>query len=179
MVCVFLAEGFEEIEALAPVDILRRGGVDVKTVGVGGNRISGSHKIPVLCDLSDSELNLAGIEAVVLPGGMPGTVNLEKNRTVQAFIDAAYERHEYLCAICAAPSILGHKGYLSGKNAVCFPGYEEELEGAVISDKGVVRDGKFITAKGMGVATEFGLEIVAAFLGQEKADSVKSKIQMV
>ncbi|MBE6828086.1 MAG: DJ-1/PfpI family protein [Ruminococcaceae bacterium] len=180
MIYMFLAEGFEEVEALAPLDVMRRAGLDVATVGVGDNFIRGSHGVTVVCDLSTTGLEVPEFfDGVILPGGMPGTVNLEKNRTVQAFIDAAYERHEYLCAICAAPSILGHKGYLSGKNAVCFPGYEEELEGAVISDKGVVRDGKFITAKGMGVATEFGLEIVAAFLGQEKADSVKSKIQMV
>ncbi len=180
MLYMFLAQGFEEVEALAPLDVLRRAGIDVKTVGVGDNFITGSHGVTVVCDLSTTGLELPEfLDGVILPGGMPGTVNLEKNRTVQAFIDYAYEKHEFLCAICAAPSILGHKGYLSGKEATCFPGYEEELEGAIISDKSVVRDGKIITAKGMGVATEFGLEIVASFLGKEKAESIKRKIQSV
>lgn len=178
MIYMFLADGFEEVEALAPLDILRRAGLEVRTVGVGDNFIRGSHGITVVCDLSTTGLELPDIiDAVILPGGMPGTVNLEKNKTVQAFIDAAYQRNEYLCAICAAPSILGHKGYLSGKEAICFPGYEEELEGAVISEKSVVRDGKFITAKGMGVATQFGLEIVSALLGSDTADNIKRKIQ--
>lgn len=180
MLYMFLAQGFEEVEALAPLDVLRRAGIDVKTVGVGDNFITGSHGVTVVCDLSTTGLELPEfLDGVILPGGMPGTVNLEKNRTVQAFIDYAYEKHEFLCAICAAPSILGHKGYLSGKEATCFPGYEEELEGAIISDKSVIRDGKIITAKGMGVATEFGLEIVASFLGKEKAESIKRKIQSV
>ena len=180
MLYMFLAQGFEEVEALAPLDVLRRAGIDVKTVGVGDNFITGSHGVTVVCDLSTTGLELPEfLDGVILPGGMPGTVNLEKSRTVQAFIDYAYEKHEFLCAICAAPSILGHKGYLNGKEATCFPGYEEELEGAIISDKSVVRDGKIITAKGMGVATEFGLEIVASFLGKEKAESVKRKIQSV
>lgn len=178
MLYMFLADGFEEVEALAPLDILRRAGIDVVTVGVGDNFIKGSHGVTVVTDTSTTGLEVPEFfDGVILPGGMPGTLNLEKNKTVQSFIDAAYERHEYLCAICAAPSILGHKGYLSGKEAICFPGYEEELEGAKISDKFVVRDDKTITAKGMGVATEFGLEIVAAYLGREKADSVKRKIQ--
>lgn len=178
MIYMFLADGFEEVEALAPLDILRRAGLEVRTVGVGDNFIRGSHGITVVCDLSTTGLELPDIiDAVILPGGMPGTVNLEKNKTVQVFIDAAYQRNEYLCAICAAPSILGHKGYLSGKEAICFPGYEEELEGAVISEKSVVRDGKFITAKGMGVATQFGLEIVSALLGSDTADNIKRKIQ--
>ena len=178
MIYLFLADGFEEVEALAPLDVLRRADMPIKTVGVGDNFIRGSHGVTVVCDLSTTGLEVPDfIDAVILPGGMPGTVNLEKNATVQAFIDAACERGEYLCAICAAPSILGHKGYLSGKNATCYPGFEKELEGAVLSDESVVRDGKIITAKGMGVATKFGLEIVAALLGRDKADHIKRQIQ--
>lgn len=180
MVYLFLAEGFEEVEALAPLDILRRAGIEVKTVGINDNFITGSHNITVACDLSTTALEIPeNLEAVVLPGGMPGTLNLEVSKTVQNFIDYAFNNNKLICAICAAPSILGHKGYLDGKEAICFPGYEEELEGAIISKKAVVRDGKFITAKGMGVATQFGLEIVAAIAGKEKADSIKSKIQIV
>lgn len=178
MFYMFLAEGFEEVEALAPLDVMRRAAMDVKTVGVGDNFIRGSHGVTVVCDMSTTGLEIPeALDGVILPGGMPGTVNLEKNKTVQKFIDYAYENGKYLCAICAAPSILGHKGYLDGKSAICFPGYEEELVGAEISDSFVARDGKFITAKGMGVATEFGLEIVAAVLGEEKAKDIKRKIQ--
>lgn len=180
MIYMFLAQGFEEVEALAPLDILRRAGIEIKTVGVGDNFITGAHGITVGCDLSTTGLELPEfLDGIILPGGMPGTVNLEKNETVQAFLDYAYEKNVFICAICAAPSILGHKGYLSKKEATCFPGYEEELEGAIISEKSVVRDGKIITAKGMGVATEFGLEIVAAFTSFEKAESIRKAIQSV
>lgn len=180
MLYMFLADGFEEVEALAPLDILKRAGINVKTVGVGDNFITGTHGITVVCDLSTTGLEMPEIfDGVILPGGMPGTENLENNKTVQAFVDYAYNTNAYLCAICAAPSILGHKGYLNGKEAVCFPGYEQELEGAVISKKSVVRDGKTITAKGMGVAVDFGLEIVSAFLGQKEAEELKRKIQAV
>ncbi len=180
MLYIFLADGFEEIEALAPVDVLRRAGLTVKTVGVGGDMITGSHGITVKCDLTaDSAAITNELQGVILPGGMPGTVNLEKNSTVQSFIDFAYENGKLVCAICAAPSILGHKGILNGKEATCFPGFETELEGARLSPKYVVRDGNVITARGMGVAVDFGLEIVSAFLGRDKADAIKGNIQSV
>lgn len=178
MFYMFLADGFEEVEALAPLDLLRRTGLTVKTVGVGDNFITGTHGITVVCDLSTTGLELPEVfDGVILPGGMPGTENLEKNRTVQSFTEYAYNNNAYLCAICAAPSILGHKGYLKGKQATCFPGFENELEGAIISDKSVVRDGKIITARGMGVATQFGLEIVSAMLNENEAEQLKRKIQ--
>ena len=180
MLYMFLAQGFEEVEALAPLDLLRRTALNVKTVGVGDNFITGTHGVTVVCDLSTTGLEIPEFfDGIILPGGMPGTENLEKDKTVQAFIDYCRENNKSICAICAAPSILGHKGYLKGKRAVCFPGYEKELTGAEISDKSVVRDGKIITAKGMGVATQFGLEIVSAFLGDEEAQELKRKIQAV
>ncbi len=178
MFYIFLADGFEEIEALAPVDVLRRAGLEVKTVGVGGDMITGSHSITVKCDLAVDNIKIPdGLQGVILPGGMPGTLNLEKNSTVQSFVDFAYENGMLVCAICAAPSILGHKGLLNGREATCFPGFETELEGARISEKHVVRDGNVITARGMGVATDFGLEIVSAILGRKKADEIKENIQ--
>ena len=180
MLYMFLAQGFEEVEALAPLDLLRRTALNVKTVGVGDNFITGTHGVTVVCDLSTTGLEIPEFfDGIILPGGMPGAENLEKDKTVQAFIDYCRENDKYICAICAAPSILGHKGYLKGKRAVCFPGYEKELTGAEISDKSVVRDGKIITAKGMGVATQFGLEIVSAFLGDEETQELKRKIQAV
>lgn len=179
MVYVFLADGFEEIEALAPVDILRRGGVDVKTVGVGGNRISGSHKIPVLCDLSDSELNLAGIEAIVLPGGVPGTVNLENSPAVKSAIEYAAENGKLIGAICAAPSILGKAGLLRGKRATCFPGFEKYLDGALVCDLPAVRDGNIITSRGAGAALEFGFYLLAALKSEAEADNLRRNMKYI
>ncbi len=178
MIYVFLAKGFEEIEALTVVDYLRRAELEVYTVGVGGKIITGSHNIPVFCDLDESEVSITDeIEAVVLPGGMPGTLNLEANKTVNEFIDYCAQTDRYLCAICAAPSILGHKGLLKGRKACCFPGFEHELEGANVSKDFVCIDGKFITAKGMGVAIEFSREIVAVLSDRKTADRIKASLQ--
>lgn len=179
MVYCFLADGFEEVEAIAPVDMLRRAGVEVKTVGVTGDAVSSSHGIKVIADISLSEVVLdESLEAVILPGGLPGATNLEESAEVQKAIDFASENNMYLCAICAAPQILGHKGLLKGREAIAYPGFETELEGAVISDKHVAVDGKFITAKGAGVATEFGLAIVSALKGEDTADKIGKAIQM-
>lgn len=178
MIYCFLGDGFEELEAIAPIDVLKRAGFDVVTVGVTGKTVSGSHGIPVVADITADELTLVeGLEAVILPGGMPGTLNLEKSPAVQSAIDFADECGAFICAICAAPQILGHKRLLDGKEAIAFPGFEDELYGAIISDKHVVRDGKFITAKGAGVAVEFGLEIIAALKSRELADETRSTIQ--
>lgn len=167
MVYVFLADGFEECEALIPVDILRRGGLNVQTVGVGGKTVSGSHGIPVVCDLTEDEAATDGLKAIVLPGGMPGTLNLEKNKTVQQFIDFAAQKGLIIGAICAAPSILGHKGLLKGKKATCFPGFEKDLVGAEFSDVPTVRDGNIITAFGAGAAFDFGFELLAEVTGDK------------
>ena len=173
MILVFLAEGFEEVEALATVDVLRRAGLEVKTVGVTGATVSGSHSIPVVCDTTiDAVVPDESIEAGVLPGGMPGTLNLEKDEKVNSFIDYAYANGKYVCAICAPPSILGKKGLLEGKEAICFPGFEEYLYGASVSDKSVCVDGKIITAKACGVALKFGKVIAEQFIGKEKADKL-------
>ncbi len=179
MVYCFLADGFEELEAIAPIDILRRAGVKIITVGVIGKDVCGSHGISVAADITVDELNsFDGLEAVILPGGLPGAVNLEKSATVQRAIDYAFENEAYVCAICAAPQILGHKGLLDGRKAIAYPGFEKELKGALISDDYVAVDGKFITAKGAGVAVEFGLEIVSALKGKTVSDSIRAAIQM-
>ena len=177
MVYVFLANGFEETEAIAPIDILRRSGVDVKTVGVGAKTITSSHKITVTADLSESELTTDGLEAVVLPGGMPGTLNLEASSTVQKYIDYAAENGLLLCAICAAPSILGHKGLLNGKNATCFPGFEKDLYGANVTGLPAVADGNVVTGKGAGAAIEFGLLISEKLCGAATAKKVRESMQ--
>ncbi len=178
MIYCFLAEGFEEVEALAAVDMIRRAGLNLRTVGVGNLMINGAHGIKVECDCTKDDIILdSNLSAVILPGGMPGTINLERDETVQKAIDFAVENEKLICAICAAPSILGHKGILRGKEAIAYPGFEKDLEGAVISKKHVVRDGNIITAKGAGVAVDFGLEIVAYLSGEEKAEEIRKAIQ--
>ena len=173
MIYVFLAQGFEEVEALATVDVLRRAGLETKTVGVTGKTVSGSHSIPVVCDCEIGEIAPdESLEAVVLPGGMPGTLNLEKSAEVNKFIDYAAANDKYVCAICAAPSILGKKGLLKGKEAICFPGFEECLIDAALSENSVVADGKFITAKACGVAIKFGKVIAEQFIGKVEAEKL-------
>lgn len=179
MVYIFLADGFEEVEALAPADVLRRSGVSVQLVGVGEKTVTGSHGISVVCDITDSDISLdSAVEGIFLPGGMPGTLNLEKSPVVQSAIDWAVKNNKLICAICAAPSILGHKGLLDGKEATAFPGFEKDLTGAVLSDKFVVRDGNIITARGMGSAVEFGLQIVQALAGEDTANKIRSSLQI-
>ncbi len=178
MIYCFLADGFEEVEALAAVDMIRRADIDILTVGIGSKLINGAHGIKVECDCAEDKILLdEKVEAIILPGGMPGTINLENSETVQNSIDFAILNDKYVCAICAAPSILGHKGLLRGKEAIAYPGFENDLEGAVISDKSVVRDGKIITAKGAGVAVDFGLEIVSATRTPEVSDKIRKAIQ--
>ncbi len=174
----FLADGFEETEALAPVDILRRAGIEVKTVGVGGDVIRGSHNIFVNADMNIDELALDGdTEGVILPGGMPGVKNLFAEQRVKDAVTESVSRGALVCAICAAPMILGRMGVLDGKKATCFPGFEGDLLGAeVFSDK-VVTDGNIITSKGAGCALDFGFAIVAAVKGSEEAENIASSMQ--
>ena len=176
MVAVFLADGFEEIEALATVDILRRANLDVQTVGVGSATPVGAHNIAVTADITEEDLVVDTVDAVVLPGGMPGTLNLEKSAIVQSAVRYAMERHLPVAAICAAPSILGHTGYLVGKRATCYPGFETELDGAVLCD-GVVTDGNITTACGAGVAVDFALELVRVLVSDDAAESIRRGIQ--
>lgn len=177
MVYVFLAQGFEEIEALTVVDILRRAQIDVTTVGVGGKEITGAHNITVLADKDLSEISLSFTQMIVLPGGMPGTLNLEASDIVQDAIKHCLNNGKYIGAICAAPSILGHMGALRDKKAVCYPGFEKDLEGAQIVEQSVCRDGNIITAKGPGAAMDFALELLAALRGMEVVQEIKKALQ--
>lgn len=171
MIYVFLANGFEEIEALTPVDCIRRCELDVKTVGVGGRVVTGSHGIKVVADIDDFEIKLdENLDMIILPGGMPGTLNLEKSEIVQRAVDYCAQNEIPIAAICAAPSILGHKGLLEGKNATCYTGFEEQLYGAnVLTDCPCVTDGNIITACGMGVALEFSCEIIKKLISPTRA----------
>ncbi len=178
MVYLFLADGFEECEALAPLDILRRGGITVKTVGIGNQFITGTHKITVKADLEEKDVVLNDeLEAVILPGGMPGTINLEKNATVKDSVLFANEKNKLVCAICAAPKILGGMGLLNGKNATCYPGFEKYLKGAVLLENGVVKSDNTITAKGAGVAFDFGFSILGALSGEKNVNALKLQMQ--
>ncbi len=180
MVYVFLADGFEEIEALCPVDLLRRAGAEVKTVGVTGSEVTGSHGITVKADISladaEKELDKDSLELVVLPGGMPGSTNLDASETVHKFIDVATECDAYIAAICAAPMILGKKGLLKGKSATCYPGFEEYLIEATYYDAAVVVDGKYITSNGMGSALDFGLQLVELLKGETAAEELADAV---
>ena len=187
MIYMFLAPGFEEIEALAPLDLLRRAGLPVTTVAITAAEtelaVTGAHGITVLADMTAADFRCATrdgatatVEAVILPGGMPGTANLDASPVVEAALTLAHGQDAYLCAICAAPLVLGKRGYLQGKRATCFPGFEDYLAGATVGGK-VIRDGKIITAAGMGVAQEFGLELVAALTSPEKAGEIRTAIQ--
>lgn len=161
MFYLFLADGFEEIEALATVDILRRGGVDILTVGTSGDEIEGAHGIRIKADISIDLVEPDKMEGMILPGGIPGTPNLEKNDKVQALLDFSMQNGLWICAICAAPSILGKKGFLNGKKATCYPGFEETLTGAKIGE-GVCVDGNIITGQGAGKSLDFAFAILDA-----------------
>jgi 4-methyl-5(b-hydroxyethyl)-thiazole monophosphate biosynthesis len=177
MIYMFLADGFEEVEALCPLDVLRRAGLEVTTVGIGKDTIIGAHGITVQADIPDVLYRDSNPDMIILPGGMPGSSNLDRSKTVDAALRAAARKGAFLCAICAAPMVLGKRGYLNGKKAVCYPGFEEYLEDAEVSQtETVVRDGNIITAKGMGVALDFGLELVRALKDNETAEQIRSSV---
>ncbi len=179
MIAILLADGFEEIEALTPLDILRRAGLDARTVAVGSKVAIGSHGIAVVCDMTADEVNLDEVTMAIFPGGMPGSLNLDASPFTDKIIGSLLGRGGRLAAICAAPLVLGRRGLLDGKRAVCYPGFENELVGAIIPDDisiKVVTDGNVITAKGMGAATDFSLAIVRSLLGDEKAAEIASAI---
>ncbi len=183
MVYLFLANGFEETEAIAPLDLLRRAGVEVKTVAVGtelGTRtVTGAHSISITADIHESELSLSEADGVILPGGLPGADNLFASETVERALAEVDGKGGLIAAICAAPYILGKRGYLRGKRAVCYPAYEGELIGAEVVDAPAVRDGNIITGKAMGTAIPFGLLLVEYLSGKETADRIASAIHAV
>ncbi len=174
MVYVLLADGFEEIEALAPVDILRRGGVEVKTVGITGKAVFGSHGIKVEADITPDEVG-TDIDMLVFPGGLPGSDNLHASPYTDKFIEIAQARGGRIAAICAAPYILGVRGLLRGKSATCYPAekFINLLEGASYkANERVVTDGNITTGAGMGAACEFGLELLSLIKGRDASNAI-------
>ena len=176
MIAVLLADGFEEIEALTPVDMLRRAGLEVVTVGISSRIALGSHGIPVVCDKTPDEVDLSAVSTVIFPGGMPGSLNLDASPFTDKILEAVSARDGRIAAICAAPLVLGRRGLLDGKRATCYPGFESELAGALVTDESVVTDGNITTARGMGVALEFSKELITLLVGKEKAEDLSSAI---
>lgn len=177
MVYVFLAEGFEEIEALTPVDLLRRSGVPVQTVGVTGKTVVSSHRIPVIADVEPDEVNLSEAQMIFLPGGLLGAYHLRESAFVCACIDTMNQRGGYIAAICAAPSVvLGELGLLNGKSATCYPGMEAGMKGATPQSVPCVQDGHFITARGAGAAFALGLKMCEVLCGKQKADEMAAAV---
>ncbi len=176
MIIILLADGFEEIEALTPLDMLRRADLNVKTVGISGYEATGAHGITVKCDATPDEIDLSKVDMAIFPGGMPGATNLDASSYTDKVISAIISRGGVLAAICAAPLVLGRRGLLAGKLATCYPGFEDELTGATVLDQGVVTDGNIVTARGMGVALEFAAELVSIVCGREKADAILKAI---
>lgn len=176
-VYVFLADGFEEIEGLTVVDLLRRAGIAAEMVSVTGKReICGSHKIRVTADALFEEKDFADADMLVLPGGMPGTKALGAHEGLAALLKKTDREQGGIAAICAAPTVLGGLGLLEGRNAVCYPGMEDGLTGAKKGTQPVVTDGHITTSRGMGTAIAFGLELVRRLLGQARADELAEKI---
>ena len=177
MIYMFLADGFEEVEALAPLDILRRANADIATVGVTGEYIKGAHDIVVKADIALSDVENEKIDALILPGGLGGTNNMDSSPEVKNLVQYAADNNKLVCAICAAPSILGKMGLLEGKEATCYPGFEDSFKGGKYIKKSVVKCDNFITSDGMGSAYKFGFEITSALFGNDVAEKIKEQIQ--
>lgn len=177
-VYVFMADGTEEVEALTVVDLLRRAKVNVVTVSVMGRKqIVSSHSIGIETDELYGVSDYMDGDMIVLPGGMPGTTHLKNHEELRKVLFAYKEAGKYLAAICAAPSVYGANGMLAGKKAICYPGFEDELKGAVVTNVPVVTDGQFITSKGLGTAIDFSLELISLLVNSEVAEQVAKGVQ--
>lgn len=179
MIYVFLAEGFEEMEAVAPVDILRRLNIPVTTVGVTGKSVSGSHNIVICADKTIDECDFSNAEAIVLPGGMPGTVNLSESKELCSLIKDAFNKGKIIAALCAAPSVLGGLGILEGREFTCYPGFEENIKGIYKKEPLVISEGSsaVITAWGPGAAYRFGFALAERITGKN-TDELKASMMM-
>ena len=177
---VFLAEGFEEIEALTPVDVLRRAGLSVQTVSVmGGQVVTGAHGVPVLADVLFADIHSEDAEMILLPGGLPGATNLDAHEGLSQLILDFAKEEKPLAAICAAPLVFGNRGLLQGKKATCYPGFETYLKGAEYTAALVEKDGNFITGKGPGAAMEFAFAIVEKYCGIDKVNELKQGMMLL
>lgn len=174
---VFLAKGFEEIEAITPIDILKRAGMEVDTVSITSNKeVVGAHGIIVVADYIFDDADFSDADLLFLPGGMPGTTNLDAHEGLKSLIQEQMHDDKLVAAICAAPTILGRMGLLKGKEAICYPGFEDQLKGATISNNSIVKSGNIVTGKGAGVAVQFALKLVEELKGKDVAAKIASAI---
>ena len=174
---IFMADGCEEIEGLTVVDVLRRAGIEIDMISINGSEsVKSSHGVTFLADRLFEQTNLDDYDAVVLPGGMPGTLNLKNHAGVFSAVQTFAAEGKLVAAICAAPSVLGAAGVLAGKHATCHPGFEDQLTGAVISEEPVVTDGNLITSRGMGTAIDFALAILRYFKDDAAAEQIKKNL---
>ena len=178
MVYVIMADGFEDIEALEPVDILRRAGILVKTAGICNKKVTSSHDVTIETDILIDNINKEDMEMLVLPGG-PGHTNLDESEKVQNLISYAMDSNIYIAAICASPSILGKRGVLDGKKYTCFPGFEKFAPNGIFTGEKATLDGKILTGKGAGAAADFGFKMVEILKGNDIADKLRKEMQYI
>ena len=179
MVYILLGTGFEETEAIAPLDLLRRAGVEVKTVGITGKTVYGGHGIGVEADITPEEMDLDAMEMIVLPGGLGGVASARASKEALDALRFAYENDRFVAAICAGPTVLADLGITDGRKATCYPGCEDQMGSAnIVPDAAFVWDGKLITGTSAGCAIPFGLALIAALKGHEAADTVFNQIVM-
>ena len=176
MVYMFLGTGFEETEAIAPLDLLRRAGIEVKTVGLNGPVITGSHGIPVVADMEIADLDVSDAEMVILPGGLGGVASIRACEKAMKALECAWKAEKFTAAICAGPTVLADLGIVDGKNATCYPGCEAKMGSANMVNAAAVRDGKVITGTSAGCAVPFGLALIEALKGHEEADRIAKQI---
>lgn len=177
MVYVLLGTGFEEVEAIAPIDLMRRAGIEVLTVGVTGKTVYGGHGIGVEADITIGEMDLTNMDMIVLPGGLGGVASARASEEAMNALDFAWKNGKFVAAICAGPTVLADLGITDGKNATCYPGYEDGMGSAkMVQNAAVVRDGMLITGTSAGCAIPFALELIKALEGEEAANNVKDQI---
>ena len=176
MVYILLGTGFEETEAIAPLDLLRRAGVSIATVGINGKVVYGSHGIGVEADLLLEEMDLTNLEMIILPGGLGGVASIKASAPAMEAVKFAYENGKYTAAICAGPTILAMLGITDGKKATCYPGCEDQMGSAIMAEAAAVTDGTVITGTSAGCAVPFGLALIAALKGQEMAEKIAKQI---
>ena len=177
MVYMLLGTGFEETEAIAPLDLLRRANIDVLTVGVTGKTVYGGHGIGIEADIEISQMDLTDLDMIILPGGLGGVASARASKEAMQALRFAWENDKFVAAICAGPTVLADLGITNGKNATCYPGCEENMGSAnMLPDAACVRDGKLITAASAGCAVKFGLALIAALKGDAVAAAVEAQI---
>ena len=176
MVYMLLGTGFEETEAIAPLDLLRRAGIDVMTVGLNGKVVYGGHGIGIEADITIDEMDLTNLEMVILPGGLGGVASIKASNAAMDLIRRFHEEGLYTAAICAGPTVLAGLGITDGKKATCYPGCEDQMGSAIIVDAAAVTDGKVITGTSAGCAIPFGLELIRALKGEQTARQIETQI---